>query len=217
MLVIPTWVAENGYIPPPWIVSHGMLGLLILKGQQIDLYPKTPSWLCLSVILSQSSGYSWMLGALIPTPIGMPTPREGWTIRSVFRELWSLPLVPTSTLPSMLRMSVPLLRPVINCIILSCLLFESIFLHALHPCPYIICSSGGLCYLCCSAGTFWAPCFCSLFHYSLLNDMVTFLHYLYGHFYLSCSACSADGAHHESYVPCISQGESFLMWFSSKE
>ena len=44
MLVVPAQEAENSYVPLPQAVSHGVFGLFILEGWQIDLHPKTPSW-----------------------------------------------------------------------------------------------------------------------------------------------------------------------------
>ena len=58
MLVVPTWVVENSYIPPPWMVSHSIFGLLILEDQQIDLHPQTSSNPSCSVTFS--SPLSWL-------------------------------------------------------------------------------------------------------------------------------------------------------------
>ena len=49
------------------------------------------------------------------------------------------------------------------------------------------------------------------FHNSIHNGLVTFLYSIYGHLYLSCPTSPIDGAcQAESYIPGISQGESFL-------
>ena len=219
MLVIPTWAAENGYIPPPRMVSHYIFGLFILKGQQIELHPKTSSWSCWSVTFSWSSGYSWMWGTLITFLIGTPTPRRGWTTRGVSRKPWpSVPSAPPPTSASTLTMSIPLLRPVISCITLSHLPFGSIFLHAPHPLFDIICSFRYPCHLCCYPGMSWPPCISSLFHISFCNGLVTFLYSLHGCIHLGSPPGPVGGAHQaESYIPCISQWEPFLACSLSKE
>ena len=52
MLVVPTQVAENSYVPPPQVICHSILGLFILDDLQIDHHPRTPSLLCWSVAFS---------------------------------------------------------------------------------------------------------------------------------------------------------------------
>ena len=219
MLVIPTGVAENSYVPLPQVVSQSVFSLFVLEGWQIDLHSKTPSCPCRSAAFSWHCHYSWMKGTLIASPISTPTPRGGWTTRGVCRKLWpSLPSVlhPTST--SKLRMSIPLLMPVINCIALSHLPFGSIFFQAPHPLFDVICSCRGPCYLDHSVGTSWPPCLSSLFHNSFHDGFATFLYSLHGCLHLSCHTSLSDGASQaESYIPYISQGEPFLAWSSSKE
>ena len=123
-------------------------------------------------------------------------PRRGWTTRGVSRKLWpSLPLAPPPTTAIMLRMSIPLLRPAIKCITISCLPFGSIFFHALHPLFDIMCSCWGPHYLPHSLGMSWPPCLSSLFHNSFHNGLVTFLYSLHSHINLSSSISPADGAH----------------------
>ena len=164
MLVIPTWTAENSYVLLPWVVSHSIFGLFILEGWQIDLHPKTPSGPCWSAAFSWHCYYGWMAGTLITSPIGTPTLWRGWITRGVSRKLWpSFPSVPPDTSTSMLRMSVPLLRPTINCITTSCLSFERIFFHAPLPLFDIICSGGGPHLLHHSVGMSWPLCLSSLF------------------------------------------------------
>ena len=99
MLVVPTWAVEDSYVPLPQMVSPCIFVLFNLENWQIDLHPKTPSWLCWSVTLSWSFCYGWMLGTLIASPIGTPTPRRGWTTRGASRKPWpSLPLASSTTL-----------------------------------------------------------------------------------------------------------------------
>ena len=176
MLLIPTWVAENGYVPLPWMASYHILGLFILEGWQIDLHPKTSSWPCWSVTLSWSSCYGTMPGTLIASLIGTPTPRRGWTTRGVSSKLWSsLPSAPSTTLTSMLRM-----RFVCPDLWLTTFHFSPpFFKHTLphqHPLFNITCSGRGLHYLCHSLGTSWPTCLCLLFHSSFHNGSVTFLY-----------------------------------------
>ena len=175
----PNQMVENSYVPPPWAVGHSIFGLFILEGQQIDLHFKTPFWPCGSVAFSWQSHYSWMLGTLMASLIGTPTPRRGWTTRGVSRKLWpSFPSALPPTLTSKLRMSIPLLRPAINCITLSHLPFESICFQAPHPLFNILCSSGGPHYLQHSMRTSWPYCLSFLFLNSFHNGLVTFLYSL---------------------------------------
>ena len=167
MLVIPTWVADNSYVPPPWMVCHSIFGLFVLKYWQIDLHPNSPSWPCWSVSFPWHPCHGWLPGTLIPFPIGTPTPRRGLTTLSVSRKSWSsLPSEPPTTSASMLRMSVSLLRPVFNGIAISSLPLGSILFHTLHPLFDIIYSS-------------WypgPPDLSSLFYNSVQNDSVTLLY-----------------------------------------
>ena len=51
MLVVPTQVMEDSYIPPPQMVSYSILCLFILEDWQIDLHPQTSSVSSCSVAL----------------------------------------------------------------------------------------------------------------------------------------------------------------------
>ena len=77
MLVIPTQVAENSYVPLPWVVSYSISGLFILEDQQIDLYPKIPSHPA-GQLLSPNTLIMidcWELGSLPQSEF--PSPEEG--------------------------------------------------------------------------------------------------------------------------------------------
>ena len=157
-----------------WQVT-ALLVLFVLEDWQIDLQPKTPFWSHWLVTFSGHLHHGWLLGTSITSPIRIPTPRRWWTTRSVSRkQLSSFSSVPPTTFTSMLRMSTFLLRFMINCVTISCLLFGSIFFQAPHPLFNVICWSGGLHYLCHSVGTSWPPGLSSLFHNSICNGLVTF-------------------------------------------
>ena len=163
MLVIPTWVAENSYIPPPWVVSYSILILFVLEDWQVDLHPKTPSCLYWLVTFSGHSHHVQLLGISIASPIRTPFPRRGWTTRSVSRKLcFSLSSTLSTTLTSMLRMSISSFECMITCITISCLHFASIFFQAPHTLSNVVCCGGGPGCIHHSLGTSWPPCLSSL-------------------------------------------------------
>ena len=67
-------------------------------------------------------------------------------------------------------------------------------------------------------GGMLAPCLSPLFHNGFHDGLATFLYSLHGCIHLSGPTGPAYWAHQaEFYNPCISQGEPFLVWSSSKE
>ena len=44
-MVIPTGAAKHGHVPLPWAIGHGIFGLFIFKGGQINFHSKTSSCL----------------------------------------------------------------------------------------------------------------------------------------------------------------------------
>ena len=218
MLVVPTWVVENSYVPLPWVVCHSIFGLFALEDWQIDLHSKTPSWPCW-VVASSGTHHDWLLGTLIASPIWTIIPRRGWTTRSVSRKLWSsLSSAPRTTLTSTLRTNIFLIRPVINCITTSHFQYGNTFFYAPHPLFNVLCNSGGPQDLHHSIGMSWTPSLSFLFHNSIQDGLVALLCSIYLHLYLSCPTCPIDGAHQaESDIPGVSWGKPFLEWSSSKE
>ena len=218
MLIVPSWAAENGYIPLPQIVSHCIFNLLILEGQQIDLHSHTSSWLCWLVFLFWCSQYGGVLGTLNTSLIGTPIPWRGWSTWGTPGNPWpSLSLMPPTTLTCLLRMSIHSLGPV-SYISLSGPLFRNILFHSSYPLFDITCNDGGLWKLHHSVGMSWAPCFSPLFYNSLCNGTVTLLHCTYSCFYLSCPTSPTGQTHQtESYISGTFQGKSFLAWSPSKE
>ena len=156
MLVIPTWVAENSYIPSPQMVCHSIFGLVILEDWQVDLHPQTSSCLSCSVTLSGPPHHGWLMGTPFAYPIRTTCPWRGRSTRGVSWQLWG---ALSSTLSSIstctLRMSIPLLSPVITCISPFHLYFRSIFLQAFHPLFDVVCWCGGLVCLYCSMEPSW--------------------------------------------------------------
>ena len=212
MLVNPTQVAENNYISLPQEVCPCIFGLFILEDQQIDLHPKTPSWPCWSVAFSWHSLYVWMPETLITFPFRTPTPRRGWTTRSVSRNVWpSLPSVPPTNLTSTLRMSISLLRPAINCINISCLPFRCILHHTPQSLFDVISHHQSPHYLHHSLGMPWPPSLSSLFHIGIHNCSATFLYGIYCCLNMNCPASPIEGAHQaESYTLAFPRGDPFL-------
>ena len=219
MLVVPTQVAENSYIPLLLVVSYRIFGLFILEDQQVDLHPKTPSCLHWLVTFSGCSHHGWLLGILITSPIRAPTPRRGWATRRVSRKLWSSLLsMLSTTLTSTLRMSASLLKSVIAHITISCFHFGGLFFQALHPLFNAVCCGRGPGCLHHYLGTSCPPCLSSLFHKSICNSFVTFFHSIYRCLYLCHSSSPINWAcQAESNIPCISQEEPLFEWSSSKE
>ena len=184
MLVIPPQAAVNRYILPPQVVCHSIFGLFILEDWQIDLHPKTPFWPCQSIAFSWHS-YMVECQELWLLPQSELPPEEGEP-PEVYLGNYGLPCLLCFLLTSLLRMSISLLRPLINCIIISHLPFRSILFHAPHPLFDVICCGGGLHYLCHSVGMSWPSSFSSLFHNCIHNGLVTFLYSIYSHLKMSC-------------------------------
>ena len=186
MLVIPTQSAENSYVPPPWVVSYSIFGLFILEDWQVDLQLKTPSCTHWSITFSGHSCHGQLLGTSITFLIKTHThPRRRQTTRSVSRNLWSSLLSASSTTStSMLRVSISLFKSTITHITISCLHFGSIFFQAPHLLFNVVCCGGVLGCLSFSPGAFCSPGLSSLFHNSICNNLVTFLHSIYSCLYL---------------------------------
>ena len=117
MLVIPAQAAENDYVPLPWAVSHNTFGLFILEGWVAEWL--SPWDTCLVMQFG-----CFLLTLLL------------WLNVGNFDCFPNVPSAPPPTLASILRMSVPYLRPAINHIGLSCLPFGSMEGHiwrSVHP------------------------------------------------------------------------------------
>ena len=211
----PNPSGRNSYVPSPQVVHYSIFGLFVLENQQVDLHHKTPSFPHWLTALSGHSCHGWLLGTLIASPIGTPIHRRGWATRRFSRKLLSsLMSLPSTTSTSTLRMSVSSLKSMIAHVTISQLHFGPL-LPGLHPLFQCVCCSGGPGCFCHSPGASWPPGLTSLFHNSICNSSVTFLHSIYsGHHNPSPInwACQA-----ESDILCISQGEPIIEWSSFKE
>ena len=218
MLVIPTWAAENSYVPLPQVVSDNIFGLFIIEDQLIDLYPKTLPG-CTGQLLSPDvliMVYCWGLWLLLQ--LELPLPEEGeppdMSLGNCGLSCLLFHLLPW---PAMLRMSISPPRLAINCIAISCSHFGSIFFHSLHPHFNALFHGRGAPYLCHSVGM---PCPWPWFsfphqHLQWLSDIP--VQYLWSPLH-ELSYQPIDGANQaESYISGVSQGEPFLEWPSSKE
>ena len=79
MLVIPTWVAGNSYVPPPWAVSYSIIGL--------GLHSKTPSYPHQSVTFSGHFHHGWLLGTSVTSLIRTPTPQKRVNYQKCLQEV----------------------------------------------------------------------------------------------------------------------------------
>ena len=217
MLVISTWVVENSYIPPPWTVSHSILGLFILEDQQIDLHPQTSSFPSYLAALPRPSHHGQLMGTSFASLIGTPSPWRGRSTGSVSQLSWgTLSSMPSPTSTHTLRMSIPLLSPTIAGFTISHLHFGSIFLEALHPLFDVVFCYRGLVYLCFSLGASWPPGLRSFPWWHPYGSM-TFLDITHSHFHLGLSSGPINWATKvEPNIPCITKRKTLFEWLSSK-
>ena len=149
---------RNSYIPPPQAVSYSIFGIFILEDQLIVFHPKTPSCPHWSVTFSGHSHHGWLLGTLITSLIGTPTPRRGWATRRVSKKLGSsLSSMPYTTSASTLGMSASLFKHMITNVTISHFPFGGLFFQALHSLFYVVCCGWSQCCLFHSPGASWTP------------------------------------------------------------
>ena len=153
MLVIPTWAAENSYVPLSLVVSYSILGLFSLKIGKFT-FTLRPLPTCTDQILSLDTlvmvNYREFWSLL---QLQLPPPEEGESSEGSLGNCGlscHLCHLPTST--SMLGTGTSSLKSTITQITISHFPIGGFFFQALHPLFNVVCCGRGLGCLCNSSG-----------------------------------------------------------------
>ena len=146
-------------------------------------------------------------------------PGRGRSTWSILRKLWSALSSTISFSPTnIMRPSIPWLVSVIPCSSIPQLHLRIILFYALHPLFNVACCSRGLVGRLFPSRTSWSLGFHALFHHCICNGLVTLLHHIDCHLYLSLSPGSNNWAcHAECNIPYFSVREPNFESLSPKE
>ena len=210
MLTVPNWLIKNGHVSPPWVVSHCILHLFILKDGQVDLHLKAHTWTHWSMTAARCSHHFWVYRVLIT---------------SLYQNIHSLKkVILWENFQESLVLSVTGIIYHVH-LSIECRHHQSFSpAHQMLPHPGV--SSNHLHYRF-QPKTRWlsltfrhapGPCFYFLLHDSICNSSMASLHHIYSHFYLCCSpgpinwTCQA-----EFNILCTGMGEPLFAWSPSKK